>query len=80
MTSAGNEPQTQVVQNLNTNKNNKDNLEKLLKEKPKNCYCYTDEEYLEIIDLLNKKNFDKDSMIYYKANYELEDYIIILKE
>ena len=103
VTSAGNEPQTPVAQNLNTNnnysqnptkdlntlqisnkvnliENKKDNLEKLLKEKPKNCYCYNDEEYLEIIDLLNKKNFDKDSMIYYKANYEVEDYIIMLKE
>lgn len=70
--------QTNTLQNNNNVKNliedKKDNIEKIFKEKPKNLYCYNDEEYLEILELLNKNNFEKDSMIYYKLNYEIEDY------
>ena len=77
--------QTNNIENnnmVNLIENKKENFEKILQEKPKNCYCYTDEEYLEIYELLNKNNynFEKDSMIYYKANYEIEDSTIHLKE
>ena len=65
---------------INIIENKKDDIQKILNEKRKIFYCYNEEEYSEMNELLNKSNFTEDSMIYYKAKYEILGSIILLRE
>lgn len=65
---------------INLIENKKDDIQKILNEKRNIFYCYNEEEYSEMNELVNKNDFTEDSMIYYKAKYEILDSIILLRE